>query len=129
MEEGPTIWHNHIVNNSWHPLIPPNWHQFRPIRCCGEVRGRVWKPLPRHLLIKIDPKIMTEMRQKCGIPQLLLLQITRPPSDLQKTLWGQRTSLNNCVDATFVLGNSLTAALLYALAQSLPMNFVDAHIS
>ena len=25
--------------NSWHPLIPPDWRQFRPIRCCRGIGG------------------------------------------------------------------------------------------
>ena len=44
------------------PLIPPNWHQFRPIRCCHLDFFLPWRPLPRHLLTKIVPKILLKMR-------------------------------------------------------------------
>ena len=47
--------------NSWHPLIPPDWRQFRPIRCCRGIGGWVDLPLPRHLLMKKEPKILLKM--------------------------------------------------------------------
>ena len=48
--------------NSWHPLIPPNWRQFRPIRCCHLDFFLPWRPLQRHLLTKKEPKILLKMR-------------------------------------------------------------------
>ena len=47
--------------NSWHPLIPPDWRQFRPIRCCRGIGGWVDLPLPRHLVTKKEPKILLKM--------------------------------------------------------------------